>query len=386
MRVIKDYFKKRGRQIYYHFKSKEVQQDLRMALSGRLCQQILYAECGIIHLMMIFVFYGYGVDVMMYYNICSVLFYIGSFIAVTAYKKKTLSLVDIALSEIMVFSVAATVAVGWSCGFCLYLICLIPAPFFMPYEKLHTSIFSSAVLAAAFIGTRIYVSDEKVLTHAIDNSSQAMKMYVFNSVFAVLTMIFMAVMYVVSRMISTRMMNEKAEELRQLASIDPLTQLFNRRAMTEYIKTVHEAAEETGRSYAVVIADIDNFKKINDRYGHSVGDEVLKKVSSTMTGSLPSESYICRWGGEEILFIIPDCREERAGIICEQIRNDISRLKFTSKGREFNISMTFGLVMADLGKSYETSINLADDYLYCGKENGKNIVITKTAFERLGKK
>ena len=131
------------------------------------------------------------------------------------------------------------------------------------------------------------------------------------------------------------------------------------------------------------MGDIDNFKKINDNYGHQLGDEVLKKVSATMTANVPSEGYICRWGGEEILFIIPDCREERAGIICEQIRNDISLLRFTSKGIEFNISMTFGLVMADLNKEYEANINLADDYLYCGKENGKNIVVTKKAFERL---
>ena len=370
----------------YYFKSQEVQKDLRMALSGRLCQQMFYLACAFIHIIMIIIFYGYGVDAMMYYNIASVVFYIGFFTAVTAIKNRTVSLVDIALAEIMVFSVAATVAVGWGCGFALYLICIVPAPFFMPYERISTSIFSSVVIAAAFISTRIYVSNPKVLTHAVESADQAMKMYIFNSVMAILMITFMAVMFVVSRNISTKMMNEKAEELIQLASVDPLTQLFNRRAMTEYIKAVHEAAEDSGKSYSVILGDIDNFKKINDNYGHALGDEVLKKVSETITNNVPSEGYICRWGGEEILFIIPECREERAGIICEQIRNDISLLRFTSHGVEFRVSMTFGLAMADLNKDYETSINTADNYLYCGKENGKNIVVTQKAFERLSAK
>ena len=367
----------------YYFKSKEIQNDLRMALSGRLCQQVFYIACALVRFINIFIFYGYGVDVMMYYSLAAVFVYFGFFIVVSAVRKKTVSLVDIAMAEITVFAVAATVAVGWECGFALYLICIVPAPFFMPYERISTSVFSAVVIAGTFIGTRVYVSDEKVLTHAVESSEQAMKMYLFNSVMAILMITFMAVMFVVSRNISSKLMNEKAEELIQLASIDPLTQLFNRRAMTQYIIKVHEDAEDSGRPYAVVMGDIDNFKKINDNYGHQLGDEVLKKVSATMTANVPSEGYICRWGGEEILFIIPDCREERAGIICEQIRNDISLLRFTSKGVEFRISMTFGLVMADLSKEYEANINLADDYLYCGKENGKNIVVTQKAYERL---
>lgn len=355
------------------------------ALSGRLCQQIIYAACIVIHSIMVMLFYGYGVDAMMYYNIGSVLFYISLLVAVTAVKKKTLSMIDIVLGEVMVFSIASTVAVGWECGFALYLMVILPAGFFMPEAKLSASVFTGIVIAVSFVLTRLYVSDPEVITHRIDNNDQMTKVCILNVVITSFMLVFIAMMYVISSIISKKMMNEKNEELRQLASIDPLTQLFNRRAMTEYIKSVHESAQDTGRPYAIILADIDNFKKINDNYGHSIGDEVLKKVSSTISSLVPSEGYICRWGGEEILYIIPDCREERAAIISEQIRNDICRLRFTSHGVEFSISMTFGLALADINKDYELSINLADDYLYCGKENGKNIVVTKKIYENIMK-
>ena len=86
-----------------------------------------------------------------------------------------------------------------------------------------------------------------------------------------------------------------------------------------------------------------------------------------------------------MLIVLPDCREERAAIISEQIRSDISHLRFTSNGVEFGVSMTFGLTAADLNKDFETSIKIADDYLYCGKENGKNIVVTKKIYENIMK-
>ena len=335
---------------------------------------------------MIFIFYGYGVDVMMYFNIISSLFYVVAFLAVTFVKNKRLSLMDIAIAEIMVFSVVSCVAVGWECGFALYLICVLPAPFFMPYEKLSSSIFSTVFLAAGYIATRIYVSDIKNVTHLVSNETQQLRLYIFNSIMGIIMMSFMAFMFVVSRKISTDLMNEQNDKLKQLASVDPLTELFNRRAMMEYLDRMHTDAINNLSEYAVAIGDIDNFKKINDTYGHKTGDEVLKKVSGAIISNIPSEGYICRWGGEEILFAIPDCRREKAELISENIRREIEQIVFSSDGKFFHVSMTFGLVMSDLQKGFEHNINLADDYLYAGKENGKNIVVTDKVFERLAAK
>ena len=366
-----------------HFKSREVREDLRLALSGRLCQQILYLSCAVIHFIMIFIFYGYGVDVMMYFNIASTIFYAASFLLVTLIKKKNIALMDIAIAEILVFSVVSCVAVGWECGFALYLICMIPGPFFMPYDKLSTSIFTSVFLSASFIGTRIYVSDTSHITHLVSNETQQMKLYIFNASMGIIMITFMAFMFIVSRHISTEMMNEQNDRLKQLASIDPLTELFNRRAMMEYLDRMHEEAVDTLAPYAIAIGDIDNFKKINDTYGHKTGDEVLKKVSAALTSVIPSEGYICRWGGEEILYALPDCRPERAELIAESVRREVEQVVFSSQGKYFHVSMTFGLVMADLQKSFESSINIADDYMYAGKRNGKNIVVTQKVFDKL---
>ncbi len=372
--------------IYYHFQSTEAQQDLRNALSGRLCQQVIYGACVVVHALMIWFFFHAQVEVMAYYNIGSVLFYISFFIAVTRIKDKTVSLMDIAIAEIMVFSIASCVAVGWDCGFYMYLVCCVPAPFFMPYERYSTSIVTTALLTIGFVATKIYTNNPTAVTHPLKSGNERLVIYLMNSVFGMLMIGFMAFMFIVSRRVNMKLLSEKNEELTQIASIDPLTELFNRRAMTEYLKKVHETAENTGRTYAVVLGDIDNFKRINDRYGHSAGDLVLKKVSHTLTNCVPSEGYICRWGGEEILYVIPQCREERAELISENIRREIERLGFSSNNNTFKVSMTFGLVMADITQSYEHNINLADDYLYAGKENGKNMVVDKAKYEQLSAK
>lgn len=91
------------------------------------------------------------------------------------------------------------------------------------------------------------------------------------------------------------------------------------------------------------LGDIDDFKHVNDTYGHEVGDKVLRAVSDVIAGNVPSEGYVCRWGGEEILFVVPNTDTESCEKIAKSICQKIHECTFKENSRSFNISMTFGV-------------------------------------------
>ena len=162
--------------------------------------------------------------------------------------------------------------------------------------------------------------------------------------------------------------------LGNIASQDPLTGLLNRRAMEPHLTQAKTCAEEHGKLFSLIICDIDDFKKVNDIYGHAIGDQVLKDVSSTFKANLRDSDYACRWGGEEFLMLIPG-NLEVAVSIAERLRSEVSKLGFESEHGNFSITMTFGVCEYITGYRIEKLIKIADDNLYEGKRNGKNQVV-----------
>lgn len=119
------------------------------------------------------------------------------------------------------------------------------------------------------------------------------------------------------------------------------------------------------------LGDIDDFKHVNDTYGHEVGDEVLRVVSDVIAGNVPSEGYVCRWGGEEILFVVPNTDTESCEKIAKSICQKIHECTFKENSRSFNISMTFGVYSVTPNENYDEGISKVDKLLYKGKNQGK---------------
>ena len=123
----------------------------------------------------------------------------------------------------------------------------------------------------------------------------------------------------------------------------------------------------------VVISDIDDFKRINDTFGHECGDKALVHISAILKELLPN-CNLCRWGGEEFLFIWKgteeECRKQT-----EKVRKAIEQIEFRYKGEDIHFTMTFGLQKHSLKGNLEKTISLADEKLYRGKQSGKNCVV-----------
>ena len=169
---------------------------------------------------------------------------------------------------------------------------------------------------------------------------------------------------------------EKAyKKLELLARTDTLTSLANRRAMWEQINHEVHRFERNKRPFAFIIGDIDNFKKINDKFGHDAGDFILKEIARIFLSSTRKQDTVCRWGGEEFLFLLPETIAKGALVIAKKIRRRIAEHSFVYRDNVIPVTMTFGVSIFDKLMNIESCIKQADMALYEGKKQGKNQVI-----------
>jgi diguanylate cyclase (GGDEF)-like protein/PAS domain S-box-containing protein len=159
------------------------------------------------------------------------------------------------------------------------------------------------------------------------------------------------------------------------ADIESLTGLYNRRYMMTRLQDEVERYERTGKSFSLILTDIDYFKTINDDYGHDCGDEVLQVLSKVMKSQVRAMDVLCRWGGEEFLLLLPETDIEKARMLAERVRKSVLEEHFTYENKQFRLTMTFGVSTYEKGMSIKELIKVADLALYRGKELGRNRVV-----------
>jgi len=168
----------------------------------------------------------------------------------------------------------------------------------------------------------------------------------------------------------TRALEEKTEQLERLASIDPLTEIYNRRKFIEVCEIELSRFARHHHEFAIFMLDIDNFKKINDTYGHDVGDVVIKKVADVIRHATRGSDYFGRWGGEEFIIMSPDSDVEGRKILADKIVNIINQHEFDDIGK---VTISVGVTTVnETDKDLDDIIKRADQGLYKAKEFGKN--------------
>jgi diguanylate cyclase (GGDEF)-like protein len=159
--------------------------------------------------------------------------------------------------------------------------------------------------------------------------------------------------------------------LNKKAMIDGLTGLWNRTYFDQTLAAQLSLARRSGQAVAVVMADLDDFRSINDRFGHLTGDEALRVVAACMQATCRIEDVVCRFSGEEFAIIVPNTPAERASIMSERLRKKISELKLTHRGMPVSITCSFGI--ADLQTCGDVQILAsARAALKTAKQNGRD--------------
>jgi diguanylate cyclase (GGDEF)-like protein len=166
-------------------------------------------------------------------------------------------------------------------------------------------------------------------------------------------------------------------EMEHLAHTDFVTELGNRRKMERLLQQEVRRAERYGDDLSLLLLDLDNFKRVNDRYGHPVGDEVLREVSALLLAESRSTDHIGRWGGEEFIMILPSTARDAARTLAERIVARVSGHEFERVGK---VTVSVGGACLALGEQRERLIERADGALYRAKEAGRNrVVVSETA-------
>ena len=169
-------------------------------------------------------------------------------------------------------------------------------------------------------------------------------------------------------------LEKKNRQLKHLARTDMMTGLYNRTRFTEFVEMEVERLKRTGETSSLIILDLDDFKNVNDLYGHPNGDTVLKLVAGVIKGQLRSTDILCRFGGEEFAVLLPGTAPEGALNVAEKIRGAIEGCSFTGKLESLKITASLGL--ATLGTngatSFDTAYQKADQALYNAKGKGRN--------------
>ncbi len=164
------------------------------------------------------------------------------------------------------------------------------------------------------------------------------------------------------------------QQLKESAMTDPLTGLLNRRAMSKELTTAHARSLRHEVRYAIIMADLDRFKRVNDAHGHDVGDQVLVELGNRLTTSLRREDRVSRWGGEEFLMLVQDTDESASLEVAEKIRKAVEEAPFPTSAGPLPITLSLGLALNSERDTTETVIIRADKALYQAKQNGRNRV------------
>ena len=168
---------------------------------------------------------------------------------------------------------------------------------------------------------------------------------------------------------------ELFDEIKNKANKDYLTGLYNRRYLFDEGKKVYEDCKVNKKNFAIAIIDIDNFKMINDTYGHEIGDIAIREVAKILNKNISTNAIISRLGGEEFCLCFYNRSEEEITLLLEYVRKDFENNIIQIKGIQIKYTVSIGYTF-DLSKSIDSMINNADKYLYVAKKDGRNRIRT----------
>lgn len=276
--------------------------------------------------------------------------------------------IQISATYIMVSSI---LVLGWGYGFELFLLELIAINYASPLKNLVLKITLPLLQLTLFIILYFTFSGLDA-----NYGSETIRHISFIFCFCMIAVKFFVLQDNTSTISTLDIIATQKQNIsyKNIAEIDYLTGLYNRAPMNEIIsKHFKMLSNHQIRSLAIILCDIDNFKNVNDTYGHIFGDIVLSKVAEILNIKISKFGKICRWGGEEFLAIIPAQNFKKCIQIAESARIAIH----SANPDKVPISATFGLLYIENAIEINDAISIADNLLYRGKNQGKNQVVSE---------
>ena len=324
---------------------------------------IFLIMCLCVHVFNVFLFWTFGLFPLVVLNAISSVLYVAF---LTIFKDENLR-ISFAYFEIIFFSAMTELISGGHFGTLTFVIGMEAVIFFMlPYSNRKKHIYQLIGAALAVAISLISVFNYSLYPELMDlvlHHSSFVK--VLNLIITLFSLFYLTNLYLVE-------LRTTREKLDYNSNHDVLTGLYNRRFFEGIMK---RSKEEKETSYSVAMLDVDDFKKINDTYGHETGDKVLAAVSKCIESCLPQNGVAVRWGGEEFVLYLPQADSAQAEGILNCFRTKLSEQAVYHKGNRVVITATIGLCTGESIADYEEYIRQADEKLYWGKQHGKNQIV-----------
>lgn len=329
------------------------------------------------HLFYVFYFRAVGSYFMSFFNVFSVVYYIALFVVFL--NRKYLGVLIFLFIEVCAHAFFASVSIGLDSGFDLFIICVVFSIFFVKSITQASRKVIYLLYAFAFItlvNMRIipYLFDVSLFRVYPDEKAMIF-IFVFNAVMAFVMVLLFLIIFLDDLEKDKRLLKRQNARLLELAKIDSLTGLLNRRAMKQRLEDAFYAKNNYGIEFVIAIVDVDNFKMINDQMGHACGDQVIQRLASLILRRVRETDYVCRWGGDEILVLLNRTTLDGAVSAMKKIYYEISNSKFKYENQSLDITVTIGMCSSENYYLLQDIIVEADRRLYMGKRNGKNRLV-----------
>lgn len=279
------------------------------------------------------------------------------------------------LAELVVTggAIVHIVWLGWDSGYHYFLIELLLLVLMGFTRPLWYRVAFALSVLLALVLTRLLTADQVPLARL--PQPVLMAMYVANLVVTVAVLAMQLTLFSREMARTAIQLRESNDKLNALAYHDPLTGLFNRRALWDHLAAEVSRTQRRDRGFVVALGDVDNFKAFNDQVGHDLGDEVLARVAQTLKAGIRPTDYAGRWGGEEFLLILTGTGPEEAAAVLERLRKAVADQTVTHQDQHYQVTITLGAARWNASERPETTIARADALLLKGKRAGKNRVV-----------
>lgn len=263
--------------------------------------------------------------------------------------------------------------IGWRSGVYILFLVIIPVIFYNPIIQRTHKLIMGVLFGLAFITTLILGF---ILVPMLRFS--LFQLQIMNSINIVVSFAVLAGVSYLEIRNSSKVairLTEVNNKLAYHASRDSLTNLLNRRTMNQYIQMEYVRSKRSGKTFGLIMADVDDFKRVNDTYGHAAGDLVLIELAGLLSAVLRKQDSISRWGGEEFLILLPETDFEGVQTAAEKVRDLIAHSSVPYQGHDIQITLSIGGVVCEREANWDDCIKIADRALYYGKSHGKNLAV-----------
>jgi len=321
----------------------------------------LYGCALAAHALFCVVFFALGVPLLGAVNIVSCLIYV----AARALNRRMRIYQGVALAafEVLAHATLASIMVGWTSGFAVYILVLLAILPLVPLLSNRIRVVAGLLLAAYFAG--LLVVDRTVgPVYALN----PLVLDILGGANLVVGFTFVClIVHFLSQ--ATRHAQQRVEEL---ARTDFLTGLHNRRSMIEKLDSCRADYERNGTPFGIIIGDLDDFKRVNDRYGHEAGDRMLRAIADTVERCLRPTDSLGRWGGEEFLVLLPNTERKDANRVARRILETVRTVGVDVEDSTLGITISLGSITYRPHEDISSLVARADAEMYKAKQAGKD--------------